>query len=91
MMATPSDGVGQGLFGAESSTLGGAEDTVGRGSTHRHNADSETDDGEDEELRPPLDIPLFAVEKVLAVRSRSKDAGGEVRQSCHVRHVVYEH
>jgi hypothetical protein len=81
MMATPSDGVGQGLFGAESSTLGGAEDTVGRGSTHRHNADSETDDDEDEELRPPLDIPLFAVEKVLAVRSRSKDAGGEVRQS----------
>ena len=80
MMATPSDGVGQGIFGAESSTLGGAEDTVGRGSTHRHNADSETDD-EDEELRPPLDIPLFAVEKVLAVRPRSKDAGGEVRQS----------
>ena len=80
MMVTPSDGVGQGIFGAESSTLGGAEDTVGRGSTHRHNADSETDD-EDEELRPPLDIPLFAVEKVLAVRPRSKDAGGEVRQS----------
>ena len=54
MMATPSDGVGQGLFGAESSTLGGAEDTVGRGSTHRHNADSETDDDEsrfDEKLK----------------------------------------
>ena len=79
-MATPSDGVVPGLFGVESSALGAAEDTVGRGSMHR-NADSETDDDEDEELRPPLDIPLFAVEKVLAVRSRSKDPGGEVRRS----------
>jgi hypothetical protein len=79
-MATPSDGVVPGLFGVESSVLGAAEDTVGRGSMHR-NADSETDDDEDEELRPPLDIPLFAVEKVLAVRSRSKDPGGEVRRS----------
>ena len=79
-MATPSDGVVPGLFGVESSALGAAEDTVGRGSMHR-NADSETDDDEDEELRPPLDIPLFAVEKVLAVRPRSKDADGEVQRS----------
>ena len=46
---------------------------------HR-NADSETHDDEDEELPPPLDIPLFAVEKVLAVRPRSKDASAEVRR-----------
>ena len=69
-----------GLFGAEPSALGAAEDTVGRGSMYR-GADSETHDDEDEELPPPLDIPLFAVEKVLAVRPRSKDADGEVQRS----------
>ena len=78
-IATPDDGVVLGLFGAEPSALGAAEDTVGRGSMHR-DADSETHDDEDEELPPPLDIPLFAVEKVLAVRPRSKDADGEVQR-----------
>ena len=78
-MATPSDGVGLGgLFGAESFALGGAEDTDGRGLLR--NQDADTEDDEEDELRPPLDIPLFSVEKVLSVLPRSKDASGEARR-----------
>ena len=80
-MATPGDGAGLvAVLGAESSTLDMVEDIETPRGVRRNYTSFDTED-EDDELRPSLDIPLFAVEKVLAVRPRSKDMGDTRRSS----------
>jgi len=68
-MAAPGDGAGVvSLRGADLSALG-----VVKAIAERRISDTEQDD----ELAPSLDIPLFAVEKVLSVRPRGRKDGGE--------------